>query len=257
MMAEKMSKKERIEILYTNADCLTNKMTELDERVKISWPGVIAINEVKYKNMEGKTLRESEFSLIPNKYELFGNNIEKKAGRGQLLFVDKKYKPDEITLTTKAEEVLVVNLTDKENEKITVALLYRSPSSTNANNTKMNKVISEIVKLKSKSIVIVGDFNHKEIDWDTLEGQGDEQDNFLDCIVENNLWQHVHENTRFRGTNKPSKLDLVFSNEEYTVEDMVLESGLGKSDHAVIRFFIQGEAGPTYVEKKGKTGKLT
>ena len=60
--------------------------------------------------------------------------IEGKTGRGQLTLIDKKYKPDEVTLSTTADEVLVVNLTTKENEKVTIALLYRSPSSTTANN---------------------------------------------------------------------------------------------------------------------------
>ena len=45
---------KEIKFLFTNADTLTNKTTELDERAKACWPDVIAINEVKPKNMEGK-----------------------------------------------------------------------------------------------------------------------------------------------------------------------------------------------------------
>ena len=44
MMAVTQEKKGRIDILCTNADCLTNKMIELEDRVKIRWPGVIAVN---------------------------------------------------------------------------------------------------------------------------------------------------------------------------------------------------------------------
>ena len=64
IMAVTQEKKGRIDIIYTNADCLTNKMIELEDRVKIRWPGVIAVNEVKAKNMGGKELKISEFSLI-------------------------------------------------------------------------------------------------------------------------------------------------------------------------------------------------
>ena len=45
---------KEIIIEYTNADVLTNKLDELEGRVKNKWPHVIAVNEVKPKNMEGK-----------------------------------------------------------------------------------------------------------------------------------------------------------------------------------------------------------
>ena len=159
------------------------------------------------------------------------------------MYVDKMFRPDEVHLETVSDEILVVNLLDKDDKVTTMALVYRSPSSTPENNRKINQAIGELSKLRTNNLVIMGDFNHKEIVWETLEGKGDEQDEFIDCIVDNNLWQHVEENTRFRGTNKPSRLDLVFTSDERLLENLVYESGLGKSDHAVLSFTIQGEAG--------------
>ena len=43
-----------VRCMYTNADQLMNKMNELKERTKLEWPDIIGINEVKYKNMDGK-----------------------------------------------------------------------------------------------------------------------------------------------------------------------------------------------------------
>ena len=45
---------KEIKFLFTNADTLTNKTTELDERAKACWPDVIAINEVKPKTWREK-----------------------------------------------------------------------------------------------------------------------------------------------------------------------------------------------------------
>jgi hypothetical protein len=241
---------KEIIIEYTNADVLTNKLDELEGRVKNKWPHVIAVNEVKPKNMEGKKYKLSEFSFLKEKYEIYGNNIENKKGRGQIMYVDKMFRPDEVHLETVSDEILVVNLLDKDDKVTTMALVYRSPSSTPENNRKINQAIGELSKLRTNNLVIMGDFNHKEIVWETLEGKGDEQDEFIDCIVDNNLWQHVEENTRFRGTNKPSRLDLVFTSDEHLLENLVYESGLGKSDHAVLSFTIQGEAGQLEGERK-------
>ena len=64
-----------IKLLYTNADMLPNKMTELIEVTNIHWPDIIGVNEVKYKNMNGKKLKTAEFIINKKKYDIFGNNV--------------------------------------------------------------------------------------------------------------------------------------------------------------------------------------
>ena len=50
------------------------------------------------------------------------------------------------------------------------------------------------------------------------------------------LSQHVKDVSRFRGDNKPSRVDLVFANEEDMISEMEYQSPLGKSDHKVLVF---------------------
>ena len=47
-------------------------------------------------------------------------------------------------------------------------------------------------------------------------------------------YQHVNEPTRGRGSDKPSVLDLVLSNEEGMVDSVDIEAPLGASDHGLI-----------------------
>ena len=50
------------------------------------------------------------------------------------------------------------------------------------------------------------------------------------------LFQHVEEPTRIRGNDNPSLIDLILTNEELQVSDVIHHAPLGKSDHAVITF---------------------
>ena len=62
---------------------------------------------------------------------------------------------------------------------------------------------------------------------------------FLQGILMNNLNQHVKDFTRQRGNDQPSTLDLIFTNYATDLQNIVLESPLGKSDHVVIKFSLQ------------------
>ena len=50
------------------------------------------------------------------------------------------------------------------------------------------------------------------------------------------LYQHVTQHTRIRGSDKPSLLDLILTNEEGMVSDVQYHAPLGASDHCVISF---------------------
>ena len=151
MMAGPQEEVRRIiKLLYTNADMLPNKMTELIEVTNIHWPDIIGVNEVKYKNMNGKKLKTAEFIINKKKYDIFGNNVEKLKGRGQILHIEKRLRAEEIELTTCVEEVLAVRFKLNNNENMIVALVYRSPSSTELNNERICHAINEICKEQDK-----------------------------------------------------------------------------------------------------------
>ena len=78
----------KIKVMYTNADVLTNKTDLLQSGCKAEMPHIIGINEVKPNNQRYK-LFSAEFNLEELGFDMFPNNIEEDTGRGQLLYVSK------------------------------------------------------------------------------------------------------------------------------------------------------------------------
>ena len=91
---------------------------------------------------------------------------------------------------------------------------------------------------KPSHLLIVGDFNIKDINWVDMTSATDEahiSTKFIECIRDCFLLQHVMEPTRFRSDNVPSLLDLIFTNEENMVLNLSTLPGLGKSDHVILK----------------------
>ena len=88
----------------------------------------------------------------------------------------------------------------------------------------------------------MGDLNLRNVDWETLTTEGNSTTNlnyrFVECICDSNLFQHVLEPTRQRGTDRPSTPD-VLTNEENMISELEISSPLGKSDHSILKFNFQ------------------
>ena len=92
---------------------------------------------------------------------------------------------------------------------------------------------------KASHRLIVGDFNLREIDWESETSNANENhisSQFLEAVRDNFLYQHVKEATRMRENQRDSLLDLVFSNEENMIENIKHSPSLGKSDHFILQF---------------------
>ena len=74
------------------------------------------------------------------------------------------------------------------------------------NNEKIHNAISEVSK---GDCIIMGDFNHGNIKWDSLQSTGVEDQRFLCLVQDNFLTQHVLEPTR-----AASVLDIVLSSQK-------------------------------------------
>ena len=113
--------------------------------------------------------------------------------------------------------------------QFTVGVIYRSPNSPPENNIKLIEVIS---KFKNSNLVIVGDFNYGNINWDLLEGDRDSTP-FLECVLASNLTQLVEYPTRGN-----AMLDLVLSNQPEIMSPIIHAGSLGSSDHDLLTFHL-------------------
>ena len=120
--------------------------------------------------------------------------------------------------------------------------IYRSPTQTDnsdSNNDNLNLLLKELSKKSHSHICLVGDFNYRNINWKTWttpHADSSKEFKFIEAVRDCFLFQHVQEPTRARGNDDPSLIDLILTNEELHVSDVVHHAPLGKSDHSVITF---------------------
>jgi endonuclease/exonuclease/phosphatase family metal-dependent hydrolase len=172
-------------------------------------------------------------------YEMFEMNLENKLGRGQLMYVEKNMNPKQVYIEGRFQEMLLVEIKLNGSDKLLIALIYRSPSSDEENNKQLNDAMNSLCKLGYSHLLLTGDFNYKNINWEYMTAEGDTENRFLDTTLENCLTQQVDQITRRRTHEESSLLDLVFTNEDNMVEEISYNSPLGKSDHLCLIFDIQ------------------
>ncbi len=224
--------------LYTNTDCLTNKMSELKNIIEMSQqqPLVIGITEVKPKNHR-YTIEKSELKL--EEYDMHPCNISNETGRGIVLYTHKDIRATEYKLKSDFIESVWVTAKLNKNDKLLIGLVYRSPSSTDDNSKLLNDMIRSQCSRGFSHVLIMGDFNMNSINWNTWttnKAVDSTEYNFIETVRDSYLHQHIQEPTRARGSDEPSLIDLVLTNEENMITDIKIESPIGKSDHSVIHF---------------------
>ena len=136
-------------------------------------------------------------------------------------------------------EQLFIDVTLNTSSLVSIGLYYRSPNSSSMNNDLLLKSISKFCDESGDNVVILGDFNLPRINWaNNRATHGYLEESFIECIMENFLYQHIHEATRSRSGQNENILDLVLTKDDDYVNDLTLKSPLGKSDHLVIAIVL-------------------
>lgn len=114
------------------------------------------------------------------------------------------------------------------------------------------KLMQEISEINVKYKVLL-DFNFLHIRWGnntTGAGVTDFSSAFIEKMCDCYLTQHIQNITRIRVDNTGNLLDLLLRNEESIVEDIKVESSLGKSDHVNIIVTVDTQE----LQDRSKTG---
>ncbi|KAK3090353.1 hypothetical protein FSP39_011129 [Pinctada imbricata] len=182
----------------------------------------------------------AEFNLeLCKDYTMFHRNLDTQQGRGLILYVHNSLKADEVRMETDCEENLFIKVKVNTHEQLLVGLVYRSPSDNSKEAARrLRTLLKEAADMKYAHHLIIGDFNYPLINWESVSAcnENSDEEEFINCLNDNYLFQHVTKPTRWRGSEKPNLLDLIITKEENLVEDIEYQSPLGKSDHCVIRF---------------------
>eukprot|EP00794_Sanderia_malayensis_P011225 gene11225-12404_t len=204
LVAEKKRKQAESEA----ADCLLNKRLELSALIELNSPDIICVTEFAPKN---SFLPVQEVELKLDGYDLFSN-------------VNGCWC--EITL--------------KEDDKLLIGCVYRSPNSVALNNSKLVTAFKKVINKRNFThVLICGDFNIPEINWvdeTTAASQTHYASVFMECLRDCFLYQHVKEPTHVKSNQAKNTLDLILTNEEGMIENLQYNAPIGKSDHVTLDF---------------------
>ncbi|XP_052786222.1 uncharacterized protein LOC128221661 [Mya arenaria] len=213
-------------------------MPDIERYVDEHEPDIITLTEVKPKNCK-VPLQETELRI--EGYHPPVHNLDAE-GRGICIYVSSQFglellKIDDENSLNFNESVWVKVIVDNR-KTIVLGCVYRSPSSGNDNNRGLEKLLRHISDMNFHDLIIVGDFNYPDIDWENCvaDRENSDSDLFAECVKDCFLIQHVDEPTRYRGNQRPSILDLVMTNEENVISDLQYHAPFGNSDHCCLAF---------------------
>jgi len=229
-------KTNKFNILYTNADCLTQiKKIELQEMILQQKIDIVAITEIFPKHSIIDYTQDTLYKI--DGFDIF---LSKTPGRGVAIYSKQELRANIVEdITNNFKESIWIEINLEEKDKLLMGCVYRSPNSNRDSVQLLIQMLSTKVNLKYSHFLTCGDFNLKNIDWNLVTSLNEEnsiESIFVEGIKDLYLYQHVRYPTRYREGNVPSILDLVLTNEEDMVDAINYNTGIGKSDHLTLTF---------------------
>ena len=132
------------------------------------------------------------------------------------------------------QESLWAEIELKDNDKLLVGVIYRSPICSLENHQHLRTLVQIANEQGASHLLIMGDFNYGDINW-TSGTTPSELTNpataFRETLRDMYLYQHVNEPTHYRAQQHPNTLDHIITNEEGMVDNLSLSAPVGKSSH--------------------------
>ena len=183
---------------------LTNKINELETIMAKDKIDVALICETLPKNPASTNI-QTNFNL--EGYE----TIECNQGRGVCIIHKDSLQISELTEINKMyQPSLFIEMKTKD-KAINLGIVYRSPNSTEEENDKVRAQL-EYASQNLCNLIVTGDFNHPEIDWDnchTTVQENHRASKFLFLVNQVKLHQLIDKPTHFMPNCRPSLIDLV------------------------------------------------
>ena len=211
-----------------------NKLAELRQLAFDRQPHIIAITESWLKPEIG----DSELNI--DGYSTYRSDSLRGSTGGATIYVYESL-PVPLTLDfpqLRMVDTLWIKLSLRNKDSLLIGLVYRSPSSTAADDERFLPCFRKMIDASQWShLLLLGDFNLPKIDWPQLRSHEEGFSESLVRLIQKRTWfQHVKEPTRYRPGNLPSLLDLVISNEAHFVDVVHHHPPLGHSDHLLLSF---------------------
>ena len=122
-----------------------------------------------------------------------------------LLAVNNNLSSKQLSLSDDIESIVVEI---DSSRPIVVCVLYVPPNANDLYHQHISDVLHSLPP--NKDLMIIGDFNLPDIDWDLLNGESKQSTNFCELIVHLNLCQLIISSTHNAG----NILDLILTNND-------------------------------------------
>lgn len=234
-----------MKVLYTNADQFINKRDDLCMLIADQEPHLMLLTEIIPKAqvfpISAALLAIPGYSMYTN-FDVGKQNLGSSGLRGICIYVKTELKATQVSFDDSFSEQLWVKIALLGSDILIAGCIYRSPSGDGRQSSdQLCRLLKKVVSSRPSHLLITGDFNMPQIDW-TLGFSSAHIDHYTQDFIETTrdcfLHQHVTMPTRFRRNEEPHTLDLIFSNEEGMVQNLLAAPGLGSSDHVVLTFAL-------------------
>ncbi|XP_051789513.1 uncharacterized protein LOC127529574 [Erpetoichthys calabaricus] len=222
----KCRRSNTLKIACLNARSIKNKVSELELYVAEHNYDIIAITETWLNNKDG-----DECNI--EGYTFFRKDRQNRKGGGVAVYAKQDLNVSLLQLDDEPHrsEDMWLRLENIRERGLILGMCYRPPNSDSNFNTHL---FSNIKKASLQGdIIVMGDFNYPNINWDNLTDGGVQEQEFLEVINDSFLTQHVKAPTWGEAC-----LDLVFCNNQDRIEGVEVIEPLGSSDHNVIQFSV-------------------
>ena len=226
----------------------TTKILELNSYISDNKPDLLILNETWLK----KSISDSEI-LPTDDYKVFRHdrcpkthppdpNFPKKFrrnGGGVLICIRRDLDVISTKIGYKCEaEILGINLNFSDGKKLAVCTCYRVGTLGSQNHDNIKRYLSQIrTRRGTNNIVIVGDFNMRDTDWNTHHSPNSTEVLFLNTFSDLGFTQLIDSPTHIKG----NLLDILVTNKPQIISDQIVNDNFlpCKSDHFPVSFCIK------------------
>ena len=225
--------------MHANCQSAMNKRSEISALIDSENPHVLCLTEFgASSSVNDGELGIEGYSLYRGDHSSGGGGL----GKGAAIYIKDTLNHSACPLLDRAGFDCAVWCTVllSDGKRLLIGVVYRSPNSTDDNNERMLEIMKMASNVKTDYLTVCGDFNFPKIDWNgsqCLDTEISFTAKFMETIEDLGWFQHSKKDTRFRGLQR-SCLDLVFSNEESMIDDILELPPLGKSDHVCQKWNI-------------------
>jgi len=226
-------------VTYTNINGIVSALTELNDYLRERKPDILGLVETKLSDsVEIQGIGEGQ-------YNMWKRNRKGKKGGGVMLLIRKEVTVENVEEGEGMAEVLKVGIRRKKGGIRDFVVVYVPPKTNVWSKTDHDEMLRDTTRSLrktiegSENIIVMGDFNCKEVCWEEWSTEGGEESwggTMLNLVMNNIMTQWIEEKTRFRGSEEPSRLDLLLTKEADIIGKINYRCPLGKSDHILIEF---------------------